>query len=304
MSDGIPSPVEGEGRYGVIMKLKASQLERYSRQIILDGVGGKGQRKLLASKILVVGAGGLGSSCAYYLAAAGVGKIIVADSDKVELNNLQRQILHSQHVVGVQKAVSAKRTLEALNNDVKVTALSVRVSAKNVLGLVRSVEAVADCSDNFPTKYLLNDACVIARRPLVHSGILGFAGQIITINPGVSACYRCIFPSPPPAGAIPSCREAGVLGATAGLFGVLQAAEIIKIILGIGRTLDGRILVGDVLESEFREISVKKNPSCPVCGRRPSIKKPRDSSPVCPPSSYVISPPLTPLVIARLLQKS
>ncbi|MDI6756732.1 MAG: ThiF family adenylyltransferase [Endomicrobiia bacterium] len=264
------------------MKLKETQIERYSRQIILDGIGGTGQKKLLAAKVAIVGAGGLGSSCAYYLAAAGVGKIIVADSDKVELNNLQRQIIHSQNVVGVQKAVSAKRTMETLNNDVEVTALPVRVAAKNVLGIVRSVDAVADCSDNFPTKYLLNDACVIARRPLVHSGILGFAGQIITINPGVSACYRCIFPTPPPAGAIPSCREAGVLGAAAGLFGALQAAEIIKIILGIGRTLDGRILVGDVLGAEFREIFVKKNPSCPVCGRRPSIKRPFDiSRPVC-----------------------
>lgn len=286
------------------MKLKASQIERYSRQIILDGIGGAGQKKLLAAKVLVVGAGGLGSSCAYYLAAAGVGKITVADSDKVELNNLQRQILHSQKSVGTDKAMSAKKTIESLNSDVKVTALSVRVTAKNALALVRAADAVADCSDNFPTKYLLNDTCVIARRPLAHSGILGFAGQIITVRPGISACYRCVFPTPPAPGDIPSCREAGVLGAVAGLFGILQAAEIIKIILGIGRSLSGRIIVGDVLGGEFREISVKRNPSCPVCGRRPTIKEPRDSSPVCPSSFHAIAQPLSPIAIAGFLQKS
>ncbi len=258
------------------MKLKETQIERYSRQIILDGIGGDGQKNLLSAKVLVVGAGGLGSSCAYYLAAAGVGKITVVDSDKVELNNLQRQILHSQKSLGTDKALSAKKTMESLNPDVKVTALPVRVTAKNVLSLVRAADAVADCSDNFPTKYLLNDACVISRRPLAHSGILGFAGQIITIRPGLSACYRCVFPNPPSPGAIPSCREAGVLGAVAGLFGVLQAAEIIKIILGIGRPLAGRIITGDVLDGEFREISVQRNPSCPVCGRRPTIKRPTD----------------------------
>ncbi len=250
------------------MKLSDSQIERYSRQIILDGIGGAGQKKLLAAKVLVVGAGGLGSSCAYYLAAAGVGKITVADSDKVELNNLQRQILHSQKSLGMGKALSAKKTIESLNSDVKVTALPVRVTAKNALALVRAADAVADCSDNFPAKYLLNDACVIARRPLAHSGILGFAGQIITVLPGISACYRCVFPTPPAPGDIPSCREAGVLGAVAGLFGILQAAEIIKIILGIGRPLSGRIIVGDLLGGEFRDISVKRNPSCPVCARR------------------------------------
>ncbi len=253
------------------MAFSPEQLERYSRHILLREVGGKGQQKLLQSRVLVVGAGGLGSPVSYYLAAAGVGTIGIVDNDRVDLSNLQRQILHSTPEVGQPKVESAARTLTALNPDVKINTYATRLSPDNVQEIIAGYDLVVDGVDNFPTRFLLNDACVMAKKPLVEAGILRWDGMVMTIQPGVGPCYRCVFPAPPPAGAIPSCQEAGVIGAIAGVIGVLQATEAIKLLLGVGQTLTGRILTFDALATRFREVAVKPNPNCPVCGENPLI---------------------------------
>lgn len=263
------------------MKLREDQIDRYSRQIILPGLGGKGQEKLLSAKVLVIGAGGLGSPCALYLASAGVGKLGIVDSDAVELNNLQRQILHSTQNVGKPKVESAKERLNAINPDVEVVTYKTRLTSENILDIIKDYDMVVDGSDNFPTRYLVNDACVIAKRPLSHGGIFRFDGQAITIIPGVSACYRCLFAEPPPPGLVPSCQEAGILGAVAGVIGVIQANEVLRYILGIGDLLTGRLLVFNALDSSFRQVKVPKNKDCPVCGMNPSITKLIDYQEFC-----------------------
>lgn len=263
------------------MKLTNEQIERYSRQILLPHVGGKGQEKLLKAKVLMIGAGGLGSPAALYLAAAGVGCLGIVDSDVVEVNNLQRQILHSTPKVGVPKAESAKETLEAINPDVRVTAHKTRVTSENILELISGYDFVVDGSDNFPTRYLVNDACVLANKPFSHGGIFRFDGQAITILPRESACYRCLFPEPPPPGLVPGCQEAGILGAVAGVIGTIQANEALKYILGIGELLKGRLLVFSALESGFRQVKVPKNPRCPICGEHPTVTKLIDYEEFC-----------------------
>ncbi len=207
------------------MKFRKDQVERYSRQIILDEVGGAGQEKLLDSRVLIIGAGGLGSPCAIYLAAAGVGKIGIVDSDKVELSNLHRQILHSEKDIGKSKVDSSKDTLSKINRDVEIIPYDMRLTSKNIIEIISDYDFIVDGSDNFPTKYLVNDACIFAGKPLSYGGVLMYFGQAITILPHKSACLRCLFPEPPPEGIIPNCQQVGILGTVAGTIGIIQANE-------------------------------------------------------------------------------
>ncbi|MFH1854053.1 MAG: molybdopterin-synthase adenylyltransferase MoeB [Candidatus Omnitrophota bacterium] len=255
------------------MNLTDAQIERYSRQLILPNVGGKGQERLLKARVLVIGAGGLGSPALLYLASAGVGKIGIVDSDKVEVNNLQRQIVHSTDTVGNPKVNSAKQRLNAINPEIEIVPYDLRITSKNILDIIKDYDIVVDGSDNFPTRFLVNDACVLAKKPLSHGGIFRFDGQAITILPGESACYRCLFPEPPPPGLVPSCQEAGILGVVAGIIGTIQASEVLKYILGAGDLLTGRLLVFNALDSSFRQVNVPKDPDCPVCGKNPSVTK-------------------------------
>ncbi len=263
------------------MSFSDEQVERYSRQIILREVGGAGQRKLLAARALIIGAGGLGSPAALYLAAAGVGVIGIVDSDRVELSNLQRQVLHTTGDIGRPKAESAAAGLQSLNPDCSIEPHFLRLTAENISELIGRYDLVIDGSDNFPTRYLVNDACVMAGKPLFFAGILGFDGQALTIVPGESACLRCVFPEPPPPGLVPSCQEAGVLGTVAGLLGVVQANEALKFLLGTGELLTDRLLIVDAWSSRFHELMVERSPACPVCGERPEITSLEDEEYYC-----------------------
>lgn len=253
------------------MEFSDDQVLRYSRHIILKEVGGTGQEKLLGAKVCVVGAGGLGCPVGYYLAAAGIGTLAMVDNDEVELSNLQRQIAHSTATVGMNKAESAKRTFEALNPDCKVVPIKERLNKDNVLDIFRDYDVIVDGTDNFPTRYLINDACVMLGKPLVSGAILRFEGQATTILPGEGHCYRCLFEEPPPPGMVPSCQEAGVLGVMAGLIGSIQATEVLKVILGQGRPLKNELMIYDALGMTFRKVKVPKNPDCPVCGENPTV---------------------------------
>ncbi len=253
------------------MEFTDDQLLRYSRHILLPEVGGKGQAKIANAKVFIVGAGGLGCPVGYYLTAAGVGTIAVIDNDTVEMSNLQRQIAHSVHTIGMPKVESAKRTFQALNPEVNVIALQRRISKDDILDLIAGYDIVVDGSDNFPTRYLVNDACVMAGKPLVSGAILRFEGQVTTILPGEGPCYRCLFEEPPPPGLVPSCQEAGVLGVLPGVIGGLQATEVLKLILGRGQVLSGELLIYNALRTTFRKVKVPKNPSCPLCGKNPRI---------------------------------
>ena len=255
------------------MEFTESQIERYSRQIILKEIGGEGQKKLLNARVVIIGAGGLGSPAACYLAAAGVGTIGIVDQDKVDISNLQRQILHSTNTIGKSKTDSAKELLTALNPDCCVQLHTTRINAANVLDIIGMYDLVINGSDNFPTRYLINDACIIRKIPLVEGAVIGFSGQAITIIPQTSACYRCLYEAPPPPGLIPSCQEAGVLGTVPGIIGLIQATEVVKWILGKGKLLTNRLLIFSGLDMEFTELSVKRNENCPVCGNSPSITK-------------------------------
>jgi molybdopterin/thiamine biosynthesis adenylyltransferase len=252
------------------------QIERYSRHIILKEVGGKGQQKILDGKVLIIGAGGLGSPIALYLAAAGVGTIGIADADVVELSNLQRQIAHQTRDIGVPKVLSARDKMEAMNPDVRVNTYHAWISADNILDIINGYDFVIDGTDNFAAKFLINDACVLAGKPYSHGGILHFVGQTLTIIPGQSACYRCIFPAPPPKDAIPTCSQAGVLGVLPGVIGIMQATEALKYLLGMGELLTGRLLVYDALAMTFRTVKVRRNPHCPICGENPTITELKD----------------------------
>ncbi len=255
------------------MEFTEEQLQRYSRHIILPEVGGKGQRKIAEAKVFLIGAGGLGCPVGYYLAAAGVGTIAMIDNDTVEVSNLQRQIAHNTSRIGVAKVESAKQTFEALNPDVKVVAIKDRISKDNIMDLIKDYDIVVDGSDNFPTRYLINDACVLLKKPLISGAILRFEGQVTTILPGEGHCYRCLFEEPPPAGLVPSCQEAGVLGVLPGVIGALQATEVLKLIIGKGKPLKGELLIYDALGVNFRKVKVPKNPDCAVCGTNPTIKE-------------------------------
>ena len=259
----------------------AEQLSRYSRHFLLSEVGEQGQAKLLDAKVLLVGAGGLGSPTALYLAAAGVGTLGLVDHDLVDLSNLQRQILHTNDRIGVPKVESARQTLTALNPDIQVIGYQERLSSDNVMRLIQDYDVIVDGCDNFPTRYLVNDACVMARKPNVHGSIFQFEGQASVFYPGKGPCYRCLFPEPPPPGAAPSCAEAGVLGVLPGLVGCVQALETIKLIVGAGKPLIGRMLYFDTLSMEVRIHKLHKDPKCPVCGPHPTVTKLIDYEEFC-----------------------
>jgi adenylyltransferase/sulfurtransferase len=265
----------------LFLDFSEEQIRRYSRHIILPEVGGKGQKKIMETSALVVGAGGLGSPCSIYLAAAGVGRLGIVDDDLVDLSNLQRQILHTTADVGRDKVTSACETIRAINPEVEVVPHKLRLKAENILPLVRQYDYVIDGSDNFPTKFLVNDACVVAGVPLSIAGILRFNGQLLTVVPRRGPCYRCVFNEPPPPGLVPSCQEAGVLGAVAGLMGVLQATEVLKLILSGEETIEGNILLVDIKKMSFRRVAVSRNPSCPVCGDNPTITRMVDYDYAC-----------------------
>ncbi len=245
--------------------LTANQKERYRRHLIIPEVGETGQAKLLDAKVLLMGAGGLGSPAALYLAAAGVGTLGIIDMDVVDLSNLQRQVLHTSDRVGMPKTESAEKTLKALNPDVKVVTFPERLTSQNVERIVEPFDIVLDGGDNFPTRYLLNDACVLFGKPNVHGSIFRFDGQVTTFLPRQGPCYRCLYPQPPPPEMAPSCAEAGVLGVLPGIVGLFQANEAIKLILGVGEPLAGRLLTFDALGTRFTELKLRRDPNCPVC---------------------------------------
>jgi len=251
--------------------LAPAQLERYSRHLLIPEVGIAGQTKLLRSKVLLIGAGGLGSPAAYYLAAAGVGTLGIIDADVVDATNLQRQILHSTERIGESKVDSARRTLEALNPDVHVVGYKERLTSANIDRIIADYDVIVDGADNFPTRYLLNDASVKWRKPVVHGSIYRFEGQVTVFKPFEGPCYRCLFHEPPPPELAPSCAEAGVLGVLPGVIGTIQANETIKLLLGIGEPLIGRYLLFDALEGAFREVRLRRDPKCPACGEHPTI---------------------------------
>ncbi|MBD47564.1 MAG: thiamine biosynthesis protein ThiF [Dehalococcoidia bacterium] len=250
--------------------LTPEQVKRYSRHIIMPQVGSNGQRKLLDSKVLIIGAGGLGGPGALYLALAGVGTIGIADFDVVDMSNLQRQILHQHNDVGQRKVISAQETINSYNPDVNVIPHEVWLTSDNAKEIINGYDMVINGADNFPSRYLVNDACYLLGKPLIDGSILIFDGQSTVFIPG-QGCYRCLFPSPPPPGMVPNCAEAGVLGSLTGLVGSIQATETIKLILGIGDSLSSRLLLIDALSMDFREVKIKRNSECPLCGDNPTV---------------------------------
>lgn len=252
------------------LALTPYQVQRYSRHIIMPQVGSLGQRKLLDAKVLMVGAGGLGSPIAIYLTLAGVGTVGLVDFDDVDVTNLQRQILHFNDDIGRPKVESAVETLKAYNPDTAVNVHEEPISSANAMEIMKDYDIIVNGADNFPTRYLVNDAAYLSGKPLVDGSILLFDGQATTYIPG-QGCYRCLFPSPPPPGEVPSCAEAGVLGMLPGMVGTIQATEVVKLILGQGDSLSGRLLLIDALSMEFRTVKIRQNPECPLCGQDPSV---------------------------------
>ena len=280
MREGVVSAVEGSDRGGVcgsviaeerLRPLSRDELERYHRNALVPQVGLVGQQRIRASRILLIGAGGLGAPAALYLAAAGVGTIGLIDDDDVDVSNLQRQVIHATAAVGRPKVDSAAEAIRALNPDVEVVAHRTRLTADNARDLLGGWDVVIDGTDNFPTRYLVNDAAVMLGLPLVHGAVLGFNGQVGVFDARRGPCYRCLHPAPPPAGSVPSCAEAGVLGVLPGIIGTMQAAEALKLVIGGGQPLLGRLAMLDAWGAHLREIPVAKNPACPVCGEDPSI---------------------------------
>jgi adenylyltransferase/sulfurtransferase len=264
------------------MEFTEDQIKRYSRHIILSEVGGKGQKKICASKVFITGAGGLGSPSALYLAASGVGTIGIIDNDTVDLSNLQRQVLHSTRTLNQPKVESAKKTLEAINPDIKVVTYNERLTSENILEIIKDYDVVLDGSDNFPTRFLVNDACFFTGKTLISGSIFRFEGQVTTLKPHEGhPCYRCLYPEPPPAGLVPSCQEAGVLGVLAGTVGVIQATEAIKEVLEIGSSLASHLLIYDALEMRFHKVKTLKDPNCPLCGKDQKITKLLDYEESC-----------------------
>lgn len=260
--------------------LTLDQARRYARHIILPEVGPVGQRKLLAAKVLLIGAGGLGSPAALYLAAAGVGTIGIVDYDVVDLSNLHRQIIHGHASIGQAKVDSVRERLKDVNPDVKVRTFNEPISSANAMEIIKDFDIVVNGSDNFPTRYLVNDACYLLKKPLVDGTLFRFEGRANVFLPG-KGCYRCLFPAPPPPGAVPSCAEAGVLGAMCGVIGTIQAVETVKLILNLGDPLVNRLMLFDSLSMEFREVKIPRDPSCPLCGDSPTIHELIDYEAFC-----------------------
>ena len=272
------------------MDFTEDQIQRYSRHILLQDVGVEGQEKIMNGKVLIVGAGGLGAPVAFYLAAAGVGTIGIIDGDVVDLSNLQRQIIHFTADVDKPKVISAKEKINLLNPDVNVITYQELLISENALDIIKDYDFVVDGTDNFPVKFLINDACVIAKKPFSHGGILRFDGQTLTYVPG-SACYRCLFHSPPPPNAVPTCSQAGVLGAIAGMLGTIQATEVLKYLTGVGDLLTNRLLTFNAKTMEFRTIYTSPTESCPVCGTHPTVTQLVDyEQAVCDIQSHRKSP--------------
>jgi adenylyltransferase/sulfurtransferase len=265
-----PAPAWATGEDG-LPPMTPGDLMRYGRHLILPEVGLQGQRRLKASSVLLVGAGGLGSPLALYLAAAGVGRLGIVDHDVVDESNLQRQVLHGTASIGKSKLESAKARLADLNPGVQVDPYETRLTSENALAILAPYDVVVDGTDNFPTRYLVNDACVLLGKPNVYGSIFRFEGQASVFDARVGPCYRCLYPDPPPPGLVPSCAEGGVLGVLPGVIGVIQGIEALKLLLGIGETLVGRLLLFDALEMRFRELKLRKDPSCPLCGEHPTI---------------------------------
>jgi molybdopterin/thiamine biosynthesis adenylyltransferase len=264
-----------------VIEFTDEQIERYSRHIILPEVGGSGQQKMLEARVLLLGAGGLGSPAAYYLAAAGIGNLGIVDFDRVDLSNLQRQIIHSTERIGMLKTESAKKTIQALNPDVNVTLYNEKMDSSNIMNLIEGYDYIVDGSDNFPTRYLVNDACVMKNKTLIHGSIYRFEGQVTVFKPGDGPCYRCLYPEPPPPGMVPNCQEGGVLGVLAGVIGNLQVVEVLKLVLGIGKPLVGKLLIYDALNTEFRNLRLRKDTNCPICSEKPTIKELVDYEEFC-----------------------
>ena len=265
----------------MFMELNKQQLERYSRHIILPEIGVEGQEKLRAAKVLIIGAGGLGSPIALYLAAAGIGKLGLVDFDKVDLSNLQRQILHTEDMIGRPKLDSARVRIQGMNPDVEVQTFETRITSENAMDIIRDYDIVIDGTDNFPTRYLVNDACVLLGKTNIYGSIFRFDGQVTVFQPKTGPCYRCLYPEPPPPGMVPSCAEGGVLGILPGAIGVLQATEAVKLIVGKGTSLVGRLMIYDALNMKFREVKLMKDPKCPVCSEEPTIKQLIDYEEFC-----------------------
>ena len=264
------------------MQLNNEEIRRYSRHLILPEVGLAGQKKIKAASVLCIGAGGLGSPIAMYLAAAGIGKIGIVDFDTVDYSNLQRQILHTDADVGRPKAESAKETINGINPNVEVVIHNTRISAENALDLIRPYDIVVDGTDNFPTRYLTNDACVLLKKPNVYGSIFRFEGQASVFAPHLGGpCYRCLYSEPPPPGLVPSCAEGGVLGVLPGIIGCIQATEILKLAIGKGKLLTGRLVLFDALDLKFRELKLRRNPECPICGDHPTIMELIDYETCC-----------------------
>jgi adenylyltransferase/sulfurtransferase len=259
----------------------SEELSRYGRQLTLPEIGERGQQRLKDARVLLIGAGGLGSPAALYLAAAGVGTLGVVDYDRVELSNLHRQVLHATSMAGKPKTESALRTLAEINPNVKVEAFDMQLSSANAREILSLYDVIVDGSDNFATRYLVNDACVMLGKPTAYGSVYRFEGQASLFDARRGPCYRCVFPQPPPPGAVPSCAQAGVLGVLPGIIGLIQATEAIKLIAGIGDSLLGRLLLFDALEMRFRELKIRKDPACPVCGEHPSITELADYENVC-----------------------
>ena len=262
-------------------KLTKEQYMRYSRHLILPEVGLDGQKKLLEAKVLLIGAGGLGSPLGLYLSAAGVGTLGIVDADVVDESNLQRQVIHSTEEVGKPKVDSAERRINGLNSDVKVIKYPVQISSENAFDIIRDYDIVIDGTDNFPTRYLVNDACVILKKPLVYGSIFRFDGQATVFKPPEGPCYRCLYPEPPPPGEVPSCAEGGVIGVLPGIVGLIQGLEAVKLIIGKGETLVGRLVLFDALGFKFREFKIRRDSNCPVCGDNPTVTELIDYNQFC-----------------------
>jgi sulfur-carrier protein adenylyltransferase/sulfurtransferase len=264
------------------MELNNEEIRRYSRHLILPEVGLAGQKKIKATSVLCIGAGGLGSPIAMYLAAAGIGKIGIVDFDTVDYSNLQRQILHTDADVGRSKAESAKETIRGINPNCEVVIHNTRISSENALDLIRPYDIVVDGTDNFPTRYLTNDACVLLKKPNIYGSIFRFDGQASVFAPHLGGpCYRCLYPEPPPPGMVPSCAEGGVLGVLPGIIGCIQATEILKLAIGKGTSLTGRLLLFNALDMKFKELKLRRDPKCPICGDAPTIKELIDYETFC-----------------------
>src|SRR5881397_1550419 len=280
--------------------LSAGELQRYSRHLIMPEVTAEGQRRLKAARVLCIGAGGLGSPAALYLTAAGVGTIGIVDFDEVDLSNLQRQILHGTKDIGRRKLESARDRLRDINPEIDIRLHECRFSSENAPQLVAQYDAVVDGSDNFPTRYLSNDVCVFARKPNIYGSVFRFEGQTTVFAPHLGGpCYRCLFPEPPPPDSVPNCAQAGVLGVLPGIIGMLQAIEAIKMIVGVGESLVGRLLHFDALKAKFRELNLRRDPECPVCGENPTIFSPIDYEQFCGVRDEGGIPEMSPLELKR-----